>query len=218
MRGVIGKKIGMTQIFDQDGVQIPVTVVELSPNYVVQVKTESGKDGYNAVKLAAGAVRAKTLTKPELGVFKAAGIDAQRTVVEFRVTADEIAQYKEGEVVDTSFLSEGGKVNVRGTSMGKGYAGVMKRHGFKGFKESTHGTHETKRHGGSIGQASWPARVFKNKKMAGQMGNGTVTVKNVKIVAHYVDDKVLLLKGAVPGPKNAVIQITEVPPKLKKKA
>lgn len=217
MRGVIGKKLGMTQLFDQDGNQVPVTVIELQPNHVLQVKTASGKDGYNAVKLAAGDIRAKTLSKPELGVFKAASVEPKRTIIEFRLTEAEVAQFKQGDKVDGSFLVEGALVNVKGVSKGKGFAGVMKRHGFKGAKEATHGTHEYRRHGGSIGQNSWPARVFKNKRMAGHMGDENTTVRNLKIVGLYLDQNLLLLSGAVPGGTNGVVRIFETKPKLKKK-
>lgn len=217
MRGMIGKKLGMTQLFDQDGNQVPVTVIELQKNHVLQVKTASGRDGYNAVKVAAGEVRAKTLSRPELGVFKAASVEPQRTIVEFRLSDAEIAQFKQGDVVDGSFFVEGARVDVKGVSKGKGFAGVIKRHGFKGAKEATHGTHEYRRHGGSIGQNTWPARVFKNKRMAGHMGDANVTVRNLKIVGLYLDQGLMLLGGAVPGATNAIVRIVETKQKVKKK-
>ncbi|MCC6624912.1 MAG: 50S ribosomal protein L3 [Deltaproteobacteria bacterium] len=215
-RGLIGKKLGMTQIFDQDGNLVPVTVIELTPNHVLQVKTKAGKDGYDAVKLAAGEVKAKNLSKPELGVFKAVGVQPKKAIVEFRLTAEQIAGLKTGDQIDASIFAEGNLVNVVGTSKGKGFAGVMKRHGFKGAKEMTHGTHEYERHGGSIGANTWPGRVFKNKRMAGQMGNGRVTVRNIKVVGVHPDEHLLLLKGAVPGAAQSLVQVYETKPKKAK--
>lgn len=217
MRGVIGKKIGMTQLFDQDGNFVPVTVVEIAPNHVLQVKTAGGKDGYNAVKLATGETRAKNITRPELGVFKAAKLAPQRTVIEIRLSDAEIAQFKQGDVIDGSMLVEGALVDVKGVSKGKGFAGVVKRHGFKGAKESSHGTHEYERHGGAIGANTYPGRVFKNKRMAGQMGNANVTVRNLKVVGVYADERLVLLSGSVPGGNGSVIRIFETKPKKAKK-
>jgi len=208
-RGLIGKKLGMTQLFDQDGNLVPVTVIELTPNRVIQVKTKAGKDGYDAVKLAAGTVKAKNLSKPELGVFKAVGVEAQKTIVEFRLTAEQVAGLKTGDQIDASMFTEGHLVNVVGTSKGKGFAGVMKRHGFKGAKEMTHGTHEYERHGGAIGANTYPGRVFKNKRMAGQMGNARVTVRNVKVFGVHPDDNLLILTGAVPGSNQSVVSVYE---------
>jgi large subunit ribosomal protein L3 len=217
MRGVIGKKLGMTQLFDQDGNQVAVTVIELQPNHVLQVKTVSGKDGYNAVKLATGTVKAKALTRPEIGVFKAASIEPKRTIMEFRLTDAEVAQFKQGDAIDGSFLIEGALVHVKGISKGKGFAGVIKRHGFKGAKEATHGTHEYRRHGGAIGQGSWPGHVFKNKRMPGHMGDEATTIRNLKIVGLYLDQNLVLLSGAVPGGVNGIVRIFETKPKIRKK-
>lgn len=217
MRGVIGKKIGMTQLFDQDGNFVPVTVVEIAPNHVLQVKTANGLDGYNAVKLATGEARAKILTRPELGVFKAAKLAPQRTIIEFRLSDAEIAQFKRGDVIDGSMLVEGALVNVKGVSKGKGFAGVMKRHGFKGAKESSHGTHEYERHGGAISAGTYPGRVFKNKRMAGQMGNANCTVRNLKVVGVYADENLVLLSGSVPGGNGSIIRIFETKPKKVRK-
>jgi len=216
MRGVIGKKLGMTQLFDQDGNSVPVTVIELAPNHVLQVKTAAGKDGYDAVKLAVGDVRAKTLSKPELGVFKAAGIEPKRTIKEFRLTPAEVATFKQGETIDCSFFVEGQMVNVVGTSKGKGFAGVIKRHKMKGAKESSHGTHEYFRHGGSIGAGTYPGHVWKNKRMAGQMGNETVTVRNLKVMGVHPEENLLLLAGAVPGAPEGIVRVFETKPKKAK--
>lgn len=215
-RGMIGKKLGMTQLFDMEGNLVPVTVIELAPNHVLQVKTAAGKDGYDAIKIATGPRRAKNVTKPELGVFKAAGIEPKRVVQEFRLTAAEIATFKQGDVLDGSFFVEGQRVNVIATSKGKGFAGVMKRHGFKGAKESSHGTHEYERHGGAIGANTWPGHVFKNKRMAGQMGNETVTVRNVKVVGVHASEGLLLLGGSVPGSAETYVRIVETKQKVAK--
>lgn len=218
MRGVIGKKLGMTQLFDQDGNFVPVTVIELAPNHVVQVKTAAGKDGYDAVKLAVGDVRAKTLSKPELGVFKAAGLEPLRTIKEFRLTPAEVAKFKQGDKLDSTLFVEGQLVNVVGTSKGKGFAGVIKRHHMKGAKESSHGTHEYFRHGGAIGAGSYPGHVWKNKRMAGQMGNETVTIRNLKVMGVHPEENLILISGAVPGSPESVVHIYETKqPKAKVK-
>jgi large subunit ribosomal protein L3 len=217
MRGLIGKKLGMTQLFDQDGNFVPVTVVEVAPNHVLQVKTENGRDGYNAVKLASGHTSGKNLSRPEKGVFKAADIAPQRTVVEFRLSDAEVAHFKKGDVIDGSMLVEGALVDVKGVSKGKGFAGVLKRHGFKGAKEATHGTHEYRRHGGSIGMGTYPGRVFKNKRMPGQMGNENVTVRNLKVMGVYADERLVLLSGSVPGANGGIIRIYETKKKAPKK-
>jgi len=213
MRGIIGKKLGMTQVFDQEGNSIPVTVLEIAPNHVLQVKTAAGKDGYNAVKLATGEVRAKTISRPEQGVFKAAKIELQRTIIEFRLTDAEIAQFKQGDVLDASFLIEGALVHVKSVSKGKGFAGVLKQHHMKGAKESTHGTHEYRRHGGSVGMGTYPGRVFKNKRMPGQMGNANTTIRNLKVMGIHTDERLLLLSGSVPGGNGSTVRIFETKPK-----
>jgi large subunit ribosomal protein L3 len=217
MRGVIGKKLGMTQLFDQEGHLIPVTVIEVVPNHVLQVKSANGKDGYNAVKLATGTTTGKNLTKPELGVFKAAKIPPQRTIKEFRLTEKEVAAFKTGDSIDGSIFVEGALVNVKGVSKGKGFAGVVKRHKFKGAKEVSHGTHEYERHGGAISSGTYPGRVFKNKRMAGHMGDENVTVRNLKVVGVYADQNLILLKGAVPGAVNGILRIFETKPKAPRK-
>ena len=217
-RGMIGRKLGMTQIFDQDGNLVPVTVIELGPNHVVQVKTKTGKDGYNAVKLAFGDIRAKNVTKPELGVFKSAKIEPKRHIVEFRLNDAEIGQVKAGDVLDGSFFVEGSKVNVVGTSKGKGFQGVMKRHHFKGAKEMSHGTHEYDRHGGAIGAGTYPGHVFKNKRMGGHMGSERVTSRNMRVVGIHLDQHLMLVAGTVPGGNRSIVNVVEIPAKLKKKS
>lgn len=208
-RGLIGRKLGMTHIFGPRGNMIAVTLVEAGPNTVIQVKEQGGKDGYDAVKLGFGAKKLSRCTRPELGVFKAAGVDPARSVQEFRVTSAELAGYKVGESVDATMFREGSKVDVTGTSRGSGFSGVMKRHHFKGAKERSHGTHEYKRHGGSIGTSAWPSRVSPGRKMAGQLGNARATVRNIEVIGVFAEDNLILLKGAVPGAPDGIIRIRE---------
>ena len=203
--GLLGKKVGMTQVFDQEGNQVAVTVLEMAPNTVVQVKTATGKDGYNAVKLGALPVDPKHINRPDAGVFHRAGTDALRHVREFRLSADEVGNYNAGDKLAVDLFTPGQKIDVTGTSKGRGFAGVVKRHGFKGAKEMSHGTHEYKRHAGSIGCSAYPARVIKGKRMAGQMGVERVTVRGLKVVAVYLEENLLLVKGAIPGAKNGLV-------------
>ncbi len=217
MRAIIGKKLGMTQLFDQEGNFVPVTVVEVVPNHVLQVKTAAGKDGYNAVKLATGEKTPKNVSRAEQGVFKAAGVPLQRTVIEFRLTEAEIAQFKQGASIDGSMLVEGALVNVKSVSKGKGFAGVLKKHHMKGAKEATHGTHEYRRHGGSIGMGTYPGRVFKNKRMPGQMGNANVCIRNLKVMAVYAEENLVLLSGSVPGSAGSIVRIFETKQKAPRK-
>jgi large subunit ribosomal protein L3 len=216
-RGMIGKKVGMTQLFDHDGNLIPVTIISAEPNAVVQVKSSNGKDKYTAVKLAHGAIRSALLTRPELGVFKSAGVEPRRTVAEFRVTEAEAAAFKQGGVVTVSLFNEGARVNVIGTSKGKGFQGVVRRHGFKGAKEATHGTHEYRRHSGAIGMGTYPGRVFKGHRMGGQMGNEQVTARNLRVVAVDVENHLIVVRGAVPGAANGVVRVLEQTAKAKAK-
>ncbi len=161
--GLLGKKLGMSQVFDPAGNLVPVTVLELSPNQVIQVKRHDGKDGYSAIKVGCGARKISKISRPELGVFKHAGVEPSEAVREFRIPDDEIGGYEVGQSLDCTMFEPGEKVDVTGTSKGCGFQGVIKRHGFKGAKESTHGTHEYKRHSGSIGMSAWPARVIRGK-------------------------------------------------------
>ena len=205
-RGLLGKKIGMSQVFDQEGNLVPVTVLELGPNHVIQVKTSDGKDGYNAIKVGYGTRKIARVNKPERAVFKNAGVDPTEVIREFRVDADVIADYNVGDELDVAIFQPGEKIDVTGVSKGRGYQGVVKRHGFMGAKEATHGTHEYKRHSGSIGMSADPARVIKGKKMPGQMGNDRVTVRGLTVVAVYADENILMVKGAVPGAKNGLVE------------
>lgn len=205
-RGLLGTKVGMTQIFDQIGNLIPVTVIEIAPNSILQVKTEAGKDGYNAIKVAYGDVKPQRVNRPETGVFKNVSQDPKKTVREFRVAADFVSDYSVGEEIGVGMFAVGSKVDCTSTSKGKGFAGVIKRHHFKGAKEATHGTHEYKRHPGSIGCSAYPAHVIKGKKMPGQMGNKRVTARALTVVGVYAEKNLLLVKGAVPGAKGALVE------------
>lgn len=202
MSGILAKKIGMTQIFE-DGKFIPVTVVEAGPNYVLQKKTVEN-DGYTALQLGFDEKKEKNTTKPIMGIFKKAGVNPQRFVKELRV--DSVEGFELGQEIKPDVLAEVEYVDITGTSKGKGTAGVMKRHNFAGNRAS-HGVSRNHRLGGSTGMSSWPGKVLRGKKMAGQYGNATVTVQNLKVVKVDVENNLLLIKGAVPGSKNSYIVV-----------
>ena len=205
MRGLIGKKIGMTQIFNDGGQAIPVTVVEGGPCVVTQVKTHAS-DGYDAIQVGYGERKNKHSNKALNGHFEKAKTDVKRVLAEFVPVPD--YEYKTGQEFGVSLFKEGEYVDVSGTTKGKGFSGVMKRHGFKGGPK-THGQREHPRSAGSIGQASDPSRVFKGMKMAGQYGNKRMTVRNLEVVSVDSEKNQILLKGAVPGAKNGIIFITK---------
>ncbi|MBR8701592.1 50S ribosomal protein L3 [Fusobacterium sp. DD29] len=202
MTGILAKKVGMTQIFE-DGKFIPVTVVEAGPNYVLQKKTVEN-DGYTALQLGFDEKREKNTTKPVMGIFKKAGVNPQRFVREVKV--DSVEGYELGQEIKVDTFAEVEYVDITGTSKGKGTAGVMKRHGFGGNR-ATHGVSRNHRLGGSIGMSSWPGKVLKGKRMAGQHGNATVTVQNLKVVKVDAENNLLLIKGAVPGAKNGYLVV-----------
>lgn len=202
MSGILGKKIGMTQIFE-DGKFIPVTVVEAGPNFVLQKKTVEN-DGYTALQLGFDEKKEKNTTKPVMGIFKKAGVNPQRFVKELRV--DSVEGYELGQEIKVDVLAGVEFVDITGTSKGKGTSGVMKRHGFGGNRAS-HGVSRNHRLGGSIGMSTWPGKVLKGKRMAGQYGNETVTVQNLKVVKVDAENNLLLIKGAVPGSKNSYIVV-----------
>jgi len=202
MKGLIGKKLGMTQIFDDEGRRIPVTVVEAGPCIVLQKKTVT-KDGYNAIQVGFAARDATRANRPLIGHCKAAAQGAFRYLRELRI--DDIDQYNVGDTISADIFSVGEIIDVTGTSIGKGYQGVVKRWGFKGGR-STHGS-RFHRAPGSIGCSATPARVFKNKKMPGQMGNERVTVQKLQIARVDASDNLLLIKGAVPGSENGLVLI-----------
>jgi large subunit ribosomal protein L3 len=203
MPGLLGKKIGMTSVFSAEGRNLPCTVIEVGPCVVTQVKT-SEKDGYKAVQLGFQEKKEKHTTKPEAGHFKKAGVAPQRYLAEFKNFENE---YKLGDVITANLLSETNFVDVIGTSKGKGFQGVMKRHGFSGVGEMTHGQSDRQRKPGSIGACSYPAKVFKGTRMGGQMGNERVTVQNLQVIKVLAEQNLLLVKGSVPGAKGSILLI-----------
>ena len=204
-KAIIGKKVGMTQIFDETGKVIPVTVIEAGPCVVVQ-KMSKEKEGYEAVQLGYEEVSEKKLTKPEQGHLKAAGVANVKHLKEFKLEGAE--KLAVGDTIKADMFAEGDKVDVTGISKGKGYAGVIKRHGFARLKE-THGTGPVHRHAGSNGACSDPSRVMKGKKLPGHMGANRVTVQNLEVVKVDVENNLIALKGAIPGPKNGIVCISD---------
>ena len=207
--GLIGRKVGMTQIFRENGECLGVTVVQLGPCHVVAKRGEA-KDGYNALVLGFGALPERKVNRPELGKLKklGGGEHARRHLMELRVTAEAAGAIAVGQdltLADLAF-AEGTLVDVTGQSKGKGFQGVMKRHHFGGFR-ATHGTHEYFRHGGSIGCRKWPGRVYKGRKMPGHMGDERVTTQNVAVAAIRPEQNLLLLLGSVPGAKNGLVMV-----------
>ena len=201
MSGLIGKKIGMTSIFDEKGKNMPCTVIEVGPCVVTQVRTEE-VDGYEALQL--GFDDKKTATKAAQGHAKKAGSAVKRKVVEFQGFEED---YNLGDTITVEHFKEGEFVDISGTSKGKGFQGVVKRHGFAGVGQATHGQHNRLRAPGSIGAASYPARVFKGMRMAGQMGNEKVKVQNLRVLKVVAEKNLLVVKGCIPGAKNAYVTI-----------
>ena len=203
MSGLIGKKVGMNSIFDENGKNIPCTVIEAGPCIVTQVRTEE-VDGYNALQLGFDDKAEKRANKSETGHFKKAGASPKKKVVEFRHFEGE---HKLGDTLGVDLFVEGEFVDVSATSKGKGFQGVVKRHGFAGVGQATHGQHNRLRAPGSIGAASYPARVFKGMKMAGRMGGERVTVQNLRVLKVVPEKNLIVVKGAVPGHKNGYVTI-----------
>jgi large subunit ribosomal protein L3 len=203
LKGLIGKKIGMTQVFDEDGNLVPVTVIDASTCTVVGKRTPE-RDRYSAVTLGFGKAKEKRLTAAQKGSFKKAGVEPRRVVKEFRVTPDEASGMNVGDTVGVQLFEKGQLVDVTGVTKGRGFQGVMKRWNFRGFGQ-THGTHEYRRHGGSIGTNMTPGRTLPGLKMPGQYGNETVTAHNLKVARLMVEDDLVLIEGAVPGPKNQLV-------------
>ncbi|AIV41081.1 MULTISPECIES: 50S ribosomal protein L3 [Curtobacterium] len=195
VKGLLGKKLGMTQVWDENNKFIPVTVIEVGPNVVTQIRNVE-RDGYEAIQIAAGAIDPRKVNKPAAGHFEAAGVTPRRTLTEIRT--NDSAEYTLGQELTVDTFEAGQKVDVVGTSKGKGFAGVMKRHGFAGVSAS-HGAHRNHRKPGSIGASSTPSRVFKGMRMAGRMGGERVTVLNLTVHAVDAEKGLLLVKGAVPG-------------------
>lgn len=203
MIGILGKKIGMTTYYQENGNAVPVTVIEAGPCYVTQIKTKD-KDGYESVQLGFGERREKTVNKPMRGKFKQLNIPALRFIKEIKDFP--VNELKAGEQIKVNIFNEGDTVKVTGTSKGKGFQGVMKRHGFGGGQR-THGQSDRQRAPGSIGASSYPSRVFKGQRMAGRTGNDRVTVRNLKVVKIFADSNLILVKGAVPGTKSGFVEI-----------
>jgi len=197
MNGILGRKVGMTQIYDETGEVIPVTVIEALPNRVTAVKTPE-RDGYRAIQVTTGQIRADRLAKAQSGHFAKAGVEAGRGLWEFRLVGEEGADLAPGSELSVTLFENGQIVDVIGTTKGKGFAGVIKRHHFR-MQDATHGNSLSHRAPGSIGQNQSPGRVFKGKKMAGQMGNVRVTAPNLEVIRVDSERNLLLVKGAVPG-------------------
>lgn len=203
-KGLIGKKLGMTQLFDANGTVVPVTVIEAGPCVVAQKKTVEN-DGYEAVQIGFGDLKASKVNGPMKGHFAKNDIAPKKVLRELRL--EDTAAVNVGDILKADIFAEGESVDVRGTSKGKGYAGVIKRWNFSRLKES-HGTGPVHRHGGSLGVID-PARVFKGKKMAGHLGNERVTVQNLKVVKIDAENNIIAVKGAVPGPKGGIVVLTD---------
>lgn len=203
MSGLIGRKIGMTSIFDENGKNVPCTVIEAGPCVVTQVRTKS-VDGYEALQLGFDDKKEKHSTKAILGHFKKAGTVAKKKVVEFQSFSTE---KKMGDSIDVSIFEEGEFVDVQGVSKGKGFQGVVKRHGFGGVGQATHGQHNRLRAPGSVGASSYPSRVFKGMRMAGRTGGENVKIQNLKVLKVVTDKNLLIVKGCVPGHNNSYIII-----------
>jgi len=216
MAGIIGKKIGMTQFFDKDGKSIPCTMIEAGPCVVTQIKNID-TDGYAAIQLGFDDKKTIKSNKSELGHVKNANTDVKKIYIEFKPNFTQVDEetgesskrsLKLGDVVKVDLFKEGEYVDVSSTSKGKGFQGVVKRHGFKGVGDATHGQHNRMRAPGSIGGASYPARVFKGMRMAGRMGGEKVKIKNLEVLQVFKDKNVIVVKGAVPGPNNSYLNIT----------
>ncbi len=203
VKGLLGTKLGMTQVWDEESRVVPVTVVQAGPNVVTQVRTQD-KDGYSAVQLGFGAIKAKKVTKPTAGHFEAAGVTPRKHLMEIR-TAD-ADEFTLGQELTAEIFAADDVIDVTGISKGKGTAGVMKRHGFAGLGTG-HGVHRKHRAPGSIGGCATPGRVFKGKRMAGRMGHERVTVQNLTVHAVDVERGLLLISGAIPGPKGSLVVV-----------
>ena len=203
MSGLIGKKVGMTSIFDENGKNVPCTIIEAGPCVVTLVRTKE-VDGYDALQLGFDDKAEKRATKAELGHFKKAGTSVKKKVVEFQGFED---NYKLGDTITVDFFTEGEFVDITGVSKGKGFQGVVRRHGFGGVGQTTHGQHNRLRAPGSVGASSYPSRVFKGMRMAGRMGAEKVTVQNLKVLKVVAEKNLLVVKGCIPGHKNAYVTI-----------
>ena len=204
-KAIVGEKVGMTQVWDEDNRVLPVTVLRVRPNRVVQVKTTE-RDGYTALQVTVGQKDATKLTRPEAGHFAAGGVDAGERLVELRL--DDVDGYEVGQEITVESLADQGRVDVTAVSKGKGFAGVMKRHGFKGHNAS-HGVHKVHRKPGAGGQCATPSRIFRGKRMPGRMGNQKTTTLNLEVVQADPERELLLVRGSVPGPRGATVLIRD---------
>lgn len=203
--GLVGRKVGMTRVFAEDGASIPVTVLDVSANRVTQIRTTE-TDGYTGIQVTFGTRRSSRVTKPAAGHFAKAGVEAGRGIHEFRVDADVVNGYKAGDSITVELFTVGQVIDVTGTSKGKGFSGAIKRHNFSSNR-ATHGNSVTTRAPGSIGMAQDPGRVFPGKRMAGQYGNAQITTQNLEVVRVDVERQLLLVKGAVPGAANSDVVV-----------
>ena len=204
-KAIVGEKVGMTQVWDGDNRAIPVTVVRVAPLRVVQVKTPD-RDGYSALQVTYGTVKASRLNKPEAGHFTRSGVEPGKRIVELRL--EDTSEYSVGQEIAVDVLSAGDKVDVTAVSKGKGFAGTMKRHNFKG-QGASHGNHKHHRAPGSVGACATPSRVFKGTRMSGRMGGGQVTTLNLEVIEADPERQLVLVKGAVPGPRGGLVLIRD---------
>jgi len=202
--GLYGKKIGMSQIFDPDGNVVPVTVLELGPCHVLKLKREDAPDGYNGLVLGFGQAKEKSLSRPVLGALKKLGAPVVRHIKEVRLKPEEVARFENTKVLTCDMFEVGEKVDVTGWTKGRGFQGVVKRHGFRGAP-AAHGTHEYFRHPGSVGNRTWPGRIIKGKRMPGHYGNERVTVLGLRVMAVFPEKNIVMVKGAVPGPVSGLV-------------
>lgn len=198
---LLGKKLGMSQIWDENGFFVPVTLVDVATNVITAVKTDDS-DGYKAVQLGYGQIDPTKVTKPLAGHFAKAGVTPRRHLVEIRT--DDAAEFKAGQELTAELFGEGSEVDVTGTTKGKGFAGTIKRWGFKSYRR-THGSHKNERRPGSVGACATPSRILKGKHMAGRMGHVTATAQNLTIVSADVENGIIAIKGAVPGPRGGIV-------------
>ncbi len=213
--GILGRKLGMTQVFDENNKAVPVTVIEAGPCPVVQKKTVK-TDQYNAIQLGFLDQKRQRVNKPKLGHFDKANVPAKRYLREIRMTDEEIQGYEVGQELKVDLFETGDYVDIAGKTKGRGFTGVMKRWKFHGAATQTHGTHEYFRHGGSIGCSAWPSKVFKGRKMPGQKGNERVTIQNLQVIDVRPEQNVILVKGSIPGPPNSLVIIKKAKKKSKK--
>lgn len=200
---LLGRKLGMSQVWDENGFFVPVTLVDVSTNVVTAIKTEES-DGYRAVQLGYGQIDPTKVTKPLAGHFAKAGVTPRRHLVEVRT--ENVEEFQTGQELTAELFAEGSEVDVTGTTKGKGFAGTIKRWGFKSYRR-THGSHKNERRPGSVGACATPSRILKGKRMAGRMGHDTSTVQNLTIVSSDVENGILAIKGALPGPKGGIVLV-----------